>query len=134
MGSEMCIRDRFNAGVLEAFGSIPLETIDEIISSISRRITAILSLPRAKGQNINHAIACHQYTMQNLHEGISSCSGCGIYFQKWKKNHRQFIISAFTRSIAPPFTSNNGESEVAKNGVSFDSSISFLHKFLGAGK
>lgn len=74
------------------------------------------------------------FAKQNLHGGISSCSACGICFQKLKKTHRQFIISVFTRSIIPPFTSTNGASEVAKNGVSFDSSISLLHKFLGASK
>ena len=74
------------------------------------------------------------FAKQNRHGGTSSWSGCGIYFQKWKKTHRQFIISAFTRSMAPPFTSINVVSRVAKNGVSFDSSISLLHKFLGAGK
>ena len=55
--------DEFNAGVLGTFGNIPPETIDEIISSMNRRITSILSLPRAKGQKINHAIACHLYTI-----------------------------------------------------------------------
>lgn len=48
------IRESFdgcNVRVLEAFGNIPVETIDKTISSINRRITAILA---SKGERIKY--------------------------------------------------------------------------------
>ena len=35
--------DEFNVRLLKAFGNIPLETIDKTISSMNRRITAIVA-------------------------------------------------------------------------------------------
>ena len=43
--------DEFNGRVLEAFGNIPVETIDKTISSMNRRITAILA---SKGERIKY--------------------------------------------------------------------------------
>ena len=43
--------DEFNVRVLEAFGNIPVETIDKTISSMNRRITAILA---SKGERIKY--------------------------------------------------------------------------------
>ena len=53
----------------------------------------------------------------NLHVGVSSCSVCGICFQKWKKNPltvHHFCIHVFMWSFTAPVTSNNGASEGAK--------------------
>ena len=47
-----------------------------------------------------------------------------ICLQKWKNHHRTSIISVFTRSNDPALTKAIGASDVAKNGVSEDSSIS----------
>ena len=63
----------------------------------------------------------------------SPCSACGIYFQKWKNAHREFIISVFTWSAEPAFTKTSGASDVAKNRVSPASSISLLQTLFGAG-
>ena len=52
--------DEFNVRVLEAFGNIPVETIDKTISSMNRRIMATLA---SKGERVNHAIECHLYTI-----------------------------------------------------------------------
>ena len=43
--------DEFSVRVLEAFGNIPLEIIDKTISSMNRRITAILA---SKGERIKY--------------------------------------------------------------------------------
>ena len=43
--------DEFNVRVLEGFGNIPVETTDETISSMNRRITAILA---SKGERIKY--------------------------------------------------------------------------------
>ena len=43
--------DEFNVRVLQAFGNIPIETIDKSISSMNRRITAIVA---SKGERIKY--------------------------------------------------------------------------------
>jgi hypothetical protein len=62
------------------------------------------------------------------------CSSLVIWRCNLNIRQRTSIISVLSLSTLPPTTNARGASLVAKNGVSFSSTISFLTKFFGAGK